>query len=341
MATINSSFVVKNGLVVNTSLLYAVNGQVGINTGAPDANLSVSGSANVSGNVWFGGTVTLRNALTLANTVTFSNAITFSNTITLTGNATFSNTLVVTGNTRLSNTLTVVGFSNLATISATNTSIAGTLSSGNTAITGTLTVSNGVTLSNTLGVTGATTLSNTLLLTGGATLSSTLALTGSATLSNTLNLVGNFIGSANASVAGNTTTGTLNSGNTRATSLIVGTGGTFGGTGEIRATNNVTAYYSSDQSLKVNVKPIPNALDKLKAISGVEFDWSDDYIKESGGEDGYFIRKHDVGVIAQEIEAVLPEVVATRGDGMKAVKYDRIVPLLIEAIKELSSKIEK
>jgi len=76
-------------------------------------------------------------------------------------------------------------------------------------------------------------------------------------------------------------------------------------------------------------------------INGVEFDWTDAYIKEHGGEDGYFIRKHDVGVIAQEIEKILPEVVATKGDGIKAVKYDRIVALLIEAIKDQQKQIDE
>jgi hypothetical protein len=64
-------------------------------------------------------------------------------------------------------------------------------------------------------------------------------------------------------------------------------------------------------------------------------------MSQHGGEDGYFIREHDIGVIAQEIEAILPEIVATREDGYKAVKYDRIVALLIEAIKELKSQIDE
>ena len=112
-------------------------------------------------------------------------------------------------------------------------------------------------------------------------------------------------------------------------------------TGEIRATNDVTAYYSSDRSLKENVINITNALEKVKQIRGVEFDWTQEYIDAKGGEDGYFTRKHDVGVIAQEVEEVLPEVVGTREDGIKAVKYDRMVGLLIEAIKEQQSQIDE
>ena len=122
------------------------------------------------------------------------------------------------------------------------------------------------------------------------------------------------------------------------TSLGVGTDAS-GTTGEIRATNNVTAYYSSDIALKENISPIGNALDKLSQISGVEFDWTKDYIDNHGGEDGYFVRKHDVGVIAQEIKKVLPEVVAEREDGTLAVRYEKIIALLIEAVKELKGKL--
>lgn len=110
--------------------------------------------------------------------------------------------------------------------------------------------------------------------------------------------------------------------------------------GEIRATNDVTAFYSSDERLKENILNIENPLEKLLLINGVTFDWKDSFIEERGGEDNYFVRKHDIGVIAQEIEKVLPEAVAERENGIKAVKYDRIVPLLIEAIKELKQEVE-
>lgn len=103
---------------------------------------------------------------------------------------------------------------------------------------------------------------------------------------------------------------------------------------------NVVAYYSSDQRLKTNITPISNALEKVCKINGVEFDWTNEYLANCI-DDPYFTRKHDVGVIAQEVEAVLPEVVSTRDDGIKAVKYDRIVSLLIEAIKELKAEVDE
>lgn len=112
-----------------------------------------------------------------------------------------------------------------------------------------------------------------------------------------------------------------------------------GTAGEIRATNNITAYFSSDARLKENVAPIPNALQKVQQLRGVTFDWTQEYINRHGGEDGVFVRRKDVGLIAQEVEAVLPELVVDREDGYKGMKYDRIVALLVEAIKELEEKV--
>jgi hypothetical protein len=109
--------------------------------------------------------------------------------------------------------------------------------------------------------------------------------------------------------------------------------------GEIRAINNITAYVTSDINLKTNIKPITEPIKKLSQINGVSFDWKDDYIAERGGEDGYFVRKHDIGVIAQEIEKVLPEIVVSRENGTKAIKYELLAPLLIEAIKEQQDMI--
>ena len=105
--------------------------------------------------------------------------------------------------------------------------------------------------------------------------------------------------------------------------------------GDIYATGDVTAYYSSDINLKENIVNIENALDKVNKIRGVHYDWKDEYLEEHT-----YVEKQDVGVIAQEVEKVLPEIVADREDGTKAVKYDRLTALLIEAVKELSAKVD-
>lgn len=110
--------------------------------------------------------------------------------------------------------------------------------------------------------------------------------------------------------------------------------------GEIRATNNVTAYYSSDERLKTNVRKIQGALERVSKIDGVIYDWNETYLADHGDVDGYFVRQDNSGVIAQQVEKVFPHVVADREDGYKAVRYELLVPLLIEAIKELKAEIE-
>ena len=97
---------------------------------------------------------------------------------------------------------------------------------------------------------------------------------------------------------------------------------------DLQVTGDITAFKSSDIRLKDNISPITKALEKVKSISG------NTYTKKSDGS------KH-TGVIAQEIEALgLPGITTTRSSGYMAVDYEKIVPLLIEAIKELSVKVD-
>ena len=102
-------------------------------------------------------------------------------------------------------------------------------------------------------------------------------------------------------------------------------------TGILSVTDDITAFYSSDERLKDNITPIEDPLAKVLSISGNTFDWND-----KSSHTG-----KDVGVIAQEIEKVLPEIVKTRDNGYKAVQYEKLTALLIEAVKELSAKVEK
>jgi hypothetical protein len=105
--------------------------------------------------------------------------------------------------------------------------------------------------------------------------------------------------------------------------------------GEIVATGDITAFYSSDERLKENIIPIPNALEKVNQISGNTYDWKEGY------DAVHSHRGNDVGVIAQEIEQILPQIVTNRDNGFKAVQYEKMIPLLIEAIKELSAKVDR
>ena len=109
--------------------------------------------------------------------------------------------------------------------------------------------------------------------------------------------------------------------------------------GTIYSASSIVSYNSSDCNLKKCITPITCALDKIDKIRGVEFEWNDAG-KLSMGAGGYF-RTHDIGVIAQEVEAVLPDAVRDRDDGYKGVNYEKLIPLLIQAIKEQQSDINE
>ena len=96
--------------------------------------------------------------------------------------------------------------------------------------------------------------------------------------------------------------------------------------GTIRAMADVIAY--SDERVKENIKTIDKSLEKVNQLRGVEFN--------KIGEDN-----KSIGVIAQEIEKVIPEVVYEDQDGMKSVAYGNITGVLIEAIKELKAEVEE
>ena len=118
----------------------------------------------------------------------------------------------------------------------------------------------------------------------------------------------------------------------------VGTGNspTFAGltiNGSITATGDITAYYSSDKRFKNNIQLIPDALDKVRKLNGVTWDWNenvDDVMKQAPS----------TGLIAQEVQEVLPQVVKEREDGHLGLDYAKMMGLLVEAIKEQQLQIE-
>ena len=95
---------------------------------------------------------------------------------------------------------------------------------------------------------------------------------------------------------------------------------------------DIVAYHSSDKRLKTNILPIESALDKIDKLGGYTFDWIP--TEEVHSNEGT-----DIGVIAQEIEEQFPELVTTRENGYKAVKYDKLVAVLLQGIKELRQEI--
>ena len=141
-----------------------------------------------------------------------------------------------------------------------------------------------------------------------------------ASFSNVVSVGGQLLGFSGASINGAVT---IQSG--------LGTG-SLAVDGDITATGDITAFFTSDKRLKDNIVPIENALDKVASLSGNTFDWNDKTDKVGS----------ETGVIAQEVAALgLPDLVTERENGYLAVRYEKLVPLLIEAIKELKEEVEE
>jgi hypothetical protein len=201
-------------------------------------------------------------------------------------------------------------------------------------ITGTLPVASGGT--------GQTTYTNGQLLIGNTT-GNTLT---RATLTGTTNRI--TVTNGNGSITLTTPQDIAASSNVQFGSLGIGTAAS-GTAGEIRATNQITSFYS-DERLKEDIVEIQDALEKVMCIRGVT------YTPNSVAESLGYKKENMVGVIAQDVEKVLPEAVkpapfdimlfenteiSKSGKNYKTVQYEKLVPLLIEAIKELNKEVQQ
>ena len=193
------------------------------------------------------------------------------------------------------------------------------------------------------GGTGQTTYTNGQILIGNTT-GNTLTKT---TLTGTTNQI--TVTNGTGSITLSTPQDIATSSNIQFGSLGVGAAAS-GISGEIRAINQITAYYS-DERLKENIVLIPNALNKVMALRGVTY--TSNQLAESFG---YTNKESQVGVLAGDVEKVLPEAVkpapfdimrfeeteiSRSGENYKTVQYEKLVPLLIEAIKELKAEINE
>ena len=315
--------------------------------------LEASASTALSTNNTQGTSITNLNSTTASLNTSVSNLNSFSSSALtrLTDLEGKDFNITLTGDVTGTGTVTNLGNVSFATTIAANSVALGTDTTGN--YVASLVAGTNITLSNnsgegatpTIGLTNNTISgialgSNLATLTIGTGLSGT-SYNGSTgvTIANT-GVTSNVAGTG-VSVSGATGAVTISIGQAVATSDNVrfnslGIGMAASATaGRIDATNDIVAFSSSDIRFKENIKPIENAIDKIRKISGNTYDWKEENKIEHGYEG------NDVGVIAQEIEAVLPQLVQTRENGYKAVKYDKLVALLIEGIKDQQLQIEQ
>ena len=289
---------------------------------AAGKNIYVSGSSS--------GTTTIAALANAGGTVYLP-----ASTDTLVGRAT-TDTLTNKSISGATNTLSAIANASLTNSSVTVTAGTGMSGGGAVSLGGTVTLTNAGVTSNVAG---------TGISVSGAT--------GAVTVTNT-GVTSNVAGTG-VTVSGATGAVTVSIGQAVATSSNVqfnafGVGTAAGATaGSIRATNEITAYYS-DKRLKENIKPIGDALNKVLQLHGVTYN-----ANAVAGSLGYTDTTEQVGLLAQDVQAVLPQVVvpapfditvkdgkevSKSGEDYLTVKYEKIVALLVEAIKELNDKVE-
>lgn len=314
--TINEGGTISGTLNANTINLTTING-IGTTQAPGSINTTTLNANGASSN----GSI---------NTITVN-----ATTINANGNGSNGNINAVTGNITTINATTINANGNgidgnINTKTATTTTLnATTINTATLAATGTI-VSNSIVTSNITATSNNGTISAKTITADIINTSTlgvpTLTLNGA---SETLKLTSNT-----AEIIVNGTYSTLRMQGTDSQILIQGVRGKVEAKylyGEImRCSGDITAFWSSDERLKKDITLISNPLEKVSSLRGVEYQWDTELQDVHEGK--------DIGVIAQDVEAVFPEIVTTRTNGYKAVKYERLIPLLIEAVKELKDQ---
>lgn len=290
-------------------------------------------SQTAAGPMVFGQTFRVNGAVTFDSTMLVTGASTI-NSLSVSGSASFSSTMSVSGATTLA-ALTVNGAATLASnglnvgsgqlnVTGGNVSMSGNVSAVNASFSGTFGATGNSTVGGTLGVTGAVTMSSTLAVTGAATVSNPVTITYNGSGALNINTSGNLNGvrfyngaSITGQIGSNATYPFLVQNNSSSNMFYVDTSGNF------TAAGNVTAY--SDIKEKADVETIYGGFELVRRMRGVR------YTRVGTLEKG-------VGVIAQEMQKVVPEVVQDN-NGTLSVAYGNLVGVLIEAIKDLEQRI--
>jgi len=318
---------------------------VGSPTAAPTVNFNTYTLAITAGSTISMATPTSSpsNFITLStNTLNLNaNTVSMPNTVTI-GSATYTTTI---GTLSVANAITGAGALNLA---------------GAATLSGVLTVGGVANLQSTLSVVSAVTLGNTLSVFSSATVGGALSVaqTGSfgagVTMSSTLSVASSITAGGSLNVAGGATVG----GAVLMSNTLSVVGGMSGSTLSLSSSLSVSSIYvdyliaksaagsaainyaganlaASDRKLKKNIRPIDNSLSKVKRLRGLYYHWKD-------GDLPQFDKRRHIGLMAQDLQNVVPEAVSTSADGSHmTVNYPSLVALLVEAIRELDEQTEK
>jgi len=366
-ATLHSTVDIKDAATLESSL--AVSGAVALTNNANATSLStgavqITGGMAVAQDAWFGGLIDVAGAATLHSTVDIKDAATLESSLNVSGVVTLSNATDATskssgavkigGGLGVNNAAWIGGLINVAgnatlqqKLSVESTVAPESLSdSAALAVAGGMTVANDAWMGGKLNVKKEVTFQDDLTVAKNAVISGNLTVNGTTTTVNSQTLdvadaailiakgnvsdtkdfgvEGQYGVSAYAGFKRNNTTGEFVFFE-NATSKIED-----GSTGMNYAVVMADSFNcASDARLKKDIYPLENALDKIDSIRGVNYYWRDE--NQS--------KERQVGVIAQEIQVVYPELVMEGGNGFLSVDYPKLTAVLIQSVKELKAMV--
>jgi hypothetical protein len=315
----SSNITIPNLVSGSSQISGITNGQLSNSSVTVTAGTGMTGGGLVS----LGGTITLNNAGVTSNVAGTGISVS-----SATGASTITNTGVTSA--VAGNAIDVSGATGAVTISHADTSTAANLSATSRTYVSALTFDTYGHVTGYSTGTESVTDTNTVTTNIAGTGISVSSGTGNSTISNTG--VTSAVAGTGVSVSGATGAVTISIGQSVATNATP----TFGNltiNGTITATGDITAFYTSDRRHKNNIQTITNALDKVKKLNGVTWEWNDDVNEVTK-------TTPTTGLIAQEVQAVLPQVVVERENGYLGLDYSKMMGLLVEAIKEQQIKID-
>ena len=309
--------------------IYATNGVVSGSSQVVGSSITTNTITIGSTSTALGGTSTTLAGLTSVSSTGFTGA--------LTGNASTATTL------QTARTINGTSFDGSANITIANL-VSGSSQISFGGVTGLVSNSqlsnNSITIAGTSTALGGTISAATILQGTGVVSGSSQVQLGSASgnIALATQTTGDYVASL---VAGTGITLSNNSGEGATPTIAIGQSvatnatPTFGNltiNGSINATGDITAYYTSDKRHKNNIQPITDALLKVSKLNGVTWEWNDDVHEVTKSTP-------KTGLIAQEVQEVLPEVIKEREDGFLALDYSKMMGLMVEAIKEQQTQI--